>query len=143
MNEGTFDLGSVAITAAVTNQVITSGVSPAGVAQSFLDRFEGMDALAIYVGFTYGSGGTTAVLKVQTTLDDVEWIDVARFDFATASRSAVANLSALLSKAVTTVAALGAEGVNDGLLGGKLRAVLTTTGTYAGNTSIKCRIGAR
>jgi hypothetical protein len=143
MNQGTFDLGSVAITAAVTNQVLTAGVSPAGVAQSFLDRFEGMDGLAIYVGFTYGSGGATAALKVQTTFDDVEWIDVARFDFTTASRSAVANLSALLSKAVTTIAALGAEGVTDGVLGAKLRAVLTTTGTYAGNTSIKCRIGAR
>lgn len=143
MNQGTFDLGSVAITTAVTGSVITAGVSPAGVAQSFLDRFEGMEALAIYVGFTYGAGGTTAVLKVQTTFDDVEWIDIARFDFATASRSAVANLSALLSKAVTTVAALGAEGVNDGLLGAKLRAILTTTGTYTTNTSIKVRVAAR
>jgi hypothetical protein len=143
MNQGTFDLGSVAITAAVTNQVITSGVSAAGVAQPFLDRFEGMEALAIYVGFTYGSGGTTAVLKVQTTFDDVEWIDVARFDFATSSGSKVANLSALLSKAITAVAALSAEGVNDGVLSGKLRAVLTTTGTYAANTSIKCRVEAR
>lgn len=143
MNQGTFDLGSVAITAAVTNLVITSGVSAAGVAQAFLDRFEGIEALAIYVGFSYGASGTTASLKIQTTFDDVEWIDVARFDFTTASRSAVANLSALLSKAVTTVAALSAEGVNDGVLGAKLRAVLTTTGTYSSNTSIKVRVGAR
>lgn len=143
MNQGTFDLGSVAITAAVTNQVITTGTSPAGVAQSFLDRFEGMEALAIYVGFTYGAGGTSASLKVQTTFDDVEWIDIARFDFTTSSASKVANLSALLSKAVAAVAALGSEGVNDGLLGAKLRAVLTTTGTYSSNTSIKCRVAAR
>lgn len=143
MNQGTFDLGSVSITAAVTNLVITNGTSPAGVAQAFLDRFEGIENALLYVGMTYGSGGTTAILKVQTTINDVEWIDVARFDFATASRSAVANLSALLSKAVTTIAALGAEGVNDGVLGPKLRAILTTTGTYAGNTSIQCRVAAR
>lgn len=143
MNQGTFDLGAVAITAAVTNQVITSGVSAVGVAQGFLDRFEGMEALAVYVGFTYGSGGTTASVKIQTTFDDVEWIDVARFDFTTASGAKVANLSALLSKAVTAVAALSAEGVNDGVLGSKLRAVLTTTGTYASNTSIRVRVAAR
>lgn len=143
MNQGTFDLGSVAITAAVTNQVITSGVSAAGAAQAFLDRFEGMTALAIFCNFTYGSGGTTCALVVQTTFDDVNWIDIARFDFTTASASKVANLSALLSKAVAAVAALSSEGVNDGVLGAKLRARVTSTGTYAGNTSIACRIGAR
>jgi hypothetical protein len=66
-----------------------------------------------------------------------------RFDFLLASRSAVANLSAALSKAITTVAALSAEGVNDGVLGAKLRAKVTSTGTYAGNTSVAVYIGAR
>jgi hypothetical protein len=143
MNQGTFDLGSVAVTTAVTNSVITSGVSPAGAAQAFIDRLEGMQNLAIFANFTYGSGGTTCAVVVQTTFDDVNWIDIARFDFTTASASKVANLSAALSKAVTAVAALGSEGVLDGILGAKLRARVTSTGTYAGNTSIACRVGAR
>lgn len=143
MNQGTFDLGSVTITAAVTNLVITTGTSPAGASQAFLDRFEGIENALLYVGFVYGSGGTTAILKVQTTINDVEWIDIARFDFATTNRSAVANLSALLSKAVTTIAALSAEGVNDGVLAPKFRATLTTTGTYGGTTTITCRMVAR
>jgi hypothetical protein len=143
MNQGTFDLGSVAVTTALTNSVITTGSSPAGATQAFLDRFEGMQFLAIFCNFTYGSGGTTCIVVVQTTFDDTNWIDIARFDFATASRSAVCNLSAELSKAVTTVAALSAEGVNDGVLGAKLRAKVTSTGTYAGNTAVAVYIGAR
>lgn len=142
MNQGTFDLGSVAVTTALTNSVITSGTSPAGTAQAFIDRFEGMQSLAIFCNFTYGSGGTTCALVVQTTFDDTNWIDIARFDFTTSSGSKVTNLSAG-SKAVTAVAALGAEGVLDGILGAKVRARVTSTGTYAGNTSIACRIGAR
>ncbi len=143
MNQGNFNLGSVAVTTALTNSVITSGTSPAGAAQAFLDRFEGMQNLAIFANFTYGSGGTTCAVIVQTTFDDTNWIDIARFDFLLASRSAVANLSAALSKAVATVAALGSEGVNDGVLGAKLRAKVTSTGTYAGNTSVAVYIGAR
>jgi hypothetical protein len=143
MNQGTFDLGSVAVTTALTNSVITSGSSPAGATQAFLDRFEGMQNLAIFCNFVYGSGGTTCALVVQTTFNDTDWIDIARFDFTTSSGSKVANLSAMLSKAVTAVAALSAEGVLDGILGAKLRAKVTSTGTYAGNSSIACRIGAR
>lgn len=143
MNQGTFNLGSVAVTTAVTNSVITTGTSPAGAAQAFLDRFEGMQNLAIFANFTYGSGGTTCAAIVQTTFDDVNWVDIARFDFLLASASKVANLSAELSKAVTSVAALGAEGVLDGILGAKLRAKVTSTGTYAGNTSVAVYIGAR
>ena len=139
MSEGTYNLGDQAITAAVTNLVITAGVSAAGVAQAFIDRLEDMEALSLFVNFVWGSGGTSCVIVVQTTYDDVNWIDIARFDFATASASKVANLSGFLSKGVTSVAALAAEGVNDGVLGSKLRARVTTTGTYAGNTSVSVR----
>ena len=84
MNQGTFNLGSIAVTTALTNSVITTGTSPAGSAQAFLDRFEGMQFLALFCNFTYGSGGTTCIVYVQTTFDDVNWIDVARFDFGKA-----------------------------------------------------------
>ncbi len=143
MNKGIFNLGDRAITAALTNEVITQGVSPAGVAQAFLDRFEGMTAITLFCNFVYGSGGTTCAVVVQTTFDDVNWIDIARFDFTTASAAKVANLSGFLSKAVAAVAALSAEGVNDGVLGAKLRARVTSTGTYAGNSSVSCRVAVR
>lgn len=144
MNQGTFDLGSAAVTTAVTNSVFTTGTSLAGAAQAFLDRFEGMQHLAIYCDFTYGSGGTTCAVIVQTTLDDVNWLDIARFDFLLASAAKVCNLSAASVEAIRTVAALSAEGVgNDGVLGAKLRAKVTSTGTYAGGTSVACRIAAR
>ncbi len=139
MSVGTYNLGDTSILAAVTNQVITAGVSDAGVAQAFIDHLEDMEQLSLFVNFVYGSGGTTCIVVVQTTYDDVNWIDIARFDFATASASKVCTVSGELSKGITAVAALGAEGVNDGVLGGKLRAKITSTGTYAGNTSVSVR----
>ncbi len=143
MSVGIFPLGDRAVTAALTNEVITQGVSAANVAQAFIDRLDGMSAVTLFCNFVYGSGGTTCAVVVQTTLDDVNWIDVARFDFTTASASKVANLSGFLSKAVAAVAALRAEGVNDGVLGAKLRARVTSTGTYAGNTSVSIRAAVR
>jgi hypothetical protein len=139
MSVGTYNLGDTSITSALTNQVITAGVSEAGVAQAFLDNLEDMEQLSVFVNFVWGSGGTTCIVIVQTTFDDVNWIDIARFDFATASASKVCTLSGELSKGITSVAALGAEGVNDGVLGAKLRAKVTSTGTYAGNTSVSVR----
>ena len=60
-------------------------------------------------------------------------------DFATTSAVKYANLSARLSKAVTSYADLSAEGVFDAVLGDRLRAVVTTTGTYAGSTLLAVR----
>jgi hypothetical protein len=143
MSAGIFSLGDRAITAALTNEVITQGVSAANVAQGFIDRLEGMSAVTLFCNFVWGSGGTTCAVVVQTTLDDVNWLDVCRFDFTTASASKVANLSGFLSKAVAAIAALSAEGVNDGVLGAKLRARIVSTGTYAGNTSVSVRAAVR
>lgn len=107
------------------------------------DAVTGLDSMATVVieaVFTYGSGGTSAVVRVQTSLDGgTTWRDVGRIDFATASRAAHATLSGRLSKAVTTYAALNAEGVYDGVLGDRLRAVVTTVGTYAGSTTLAVR----
>jgi hypothetical protein len=141
MNQGVFNLGDAAITAAVTNVVITAGVSAAGVAQPFLDRFEGIRNLTLFANFVYGSGGTNCACVIQTTFDDINWVDIARFDFTTASASKVAGLVAG-SKAVTAVVALAVEGVLDQVLGTKFRARLTTTGVYAGNSSLSLRMAA-
>ncbi|MCA0032758.1 hypothetical protein [Mesorhizobium sp. B263B2A] len=141
---GIFNLGDATITTALTNQVITDGVSASGVAQSLIDGLDWMAAVTIYASLIYGSGGTTVSAIVQTSIDQgANWIDVARFDFTTANASKVVNLSGLLSKAVSAVSALGSEGVFDGVLGDRLRCKLTTTGVYSGNTSVSIRAAVR
>ncbi len=140
---GIINLGAASIGAAVTNSVITEGVSSQGVAQEFIGGLDWMAALTLFVNFTYGSGGTTAAVIVQTCIDGVNWIDIARFDFTTASAAKRANLSGLTPVAVGAVAALGSEGVLDGILGDRLRTKITTTGTYGGNTSVAVRAAVR
>src|SRR3546814_13261836 len=107
------------------------------------DLLDGMLAATLEARFVYGSVGTTAIVMVQTTLDQENWLDVARFDFAQANAVKIANLSGLTAKAVAAYAALGAEGVNDGLFGSRWRAILTRTGPYGGNTSVAPTLKAR
>ena len=141
---GIYNLGDASVTAAVTDSVITSGTSAAGATQALIDRLEGMTAATIYAEFSYGSGGTTCAVIVQTSINQgSDWIDVARFDFTTANGTKVANLSGLLSKAVTAVSAISSEGVTDGVLGDRLRCKVTSTGTYAGNTAVSVRAAVR
>jgi len=141
---GLKNLGIVSpIAGAVTDLAITASQDANGTAIAHIDRLEGMLSASFEIDFAYGSGGTTAILLVQTRLGGVNWLDIARADFAQADRRVVFNLSALTAKGITTYAALAAEGVNDGLLGPDLRAVLSTTGTYAGNTSIAVKATVR
>ena len=91
--------------------------------------------------FTYGSGGTTAKFWIQTTFDGgVTWVDVAQFAFATASAKAISSLKAVTAVAANytpTDATLADNTIKDGLLGDQLRVKYTTTGTYAGGTTIR------
>ncbi len=113
-------------------------------AQTPIDTLEGMAAMSIVAKFTYGSGGTTCVAVVQTSIDDgTTWYDVARFDFTTSTAIKYANLSGLTAKGATALNVLGSEGVNDGLLGPLVRAVITSTGTYAGGTLLDLRMVSR
>lgn len=143
-NPGIFDLGTATITAALTDSVITSGTAASGAAQALIDRLGGMESVSLQAKFTYGSAGTTCIAYVQTSLDQGQtWIDIARFDFATASATKVANISAAGASAPGAVAALGAEGKLDGILGDRLRCKVTTTGTYAGSTTVAVRAAVR
>ncbi len=142
---GIYNLGDEAITTAVTNLVITDGVSSSGVAQSFIDGLDFAAAVTLQANFTYGSGGTNLKADVETSLDQgVTWIGIARFAFLLASAEKVVNLSGLTP--VTTVYApttLSDDAVKDGVLGDRLRCRITSTGTYAGNTSISVRAAVR
>lgn len=143
MNLGLFNLGSAVISAAVTDTVLTSS-NFNGALAGFIGGLGGMTSLTAWADFTYGSGGSAAVLKIQTSLDQSQsWIDILRFDFAQANRKAIASVGVFANVAPATIAALGAEGKLDNILGDRVRAILSTTGTYAANTSIACRIAAR
>jgi hypothetical protein len=131
-NPGVYPLASLNLTAALSAQVQTAIID-----------LDGMTAVTLDAEFGWGSGGVTATAKVQTSFDGgTVWFDVAEFDFTTASRKAVCNLSGLLSKAVATYTALSSEGVIDGVLGNMLRTVVSTTGTYA-NTTLAVRASVR
>lgn len=131
-NPDTYTLAALAVTAPLTAS-----------AQTATEGLDGISAVTIEARFAYGSGGTTCAAVVQTSFDGgTTWIDIARFDFTTASATKVANLSGHLSKAVSAYTALAAEGVFDGVLSDMLRAVITSTGTYV-NTTISVRAAVR
>ena len=120
----------------------TTAVAAAAGVQTPIANLDGMTAVSIEASFQYGSGGTTATAVVQTSFDGSIWRDIARFDFATSTAVKHCNLEGLLSKGITAYAALGSEGVYDGVLGNQLRAVISSTGTYA-NTILSVRASVR
>lgn len=99
------------------------------------------DTLNVQGNFTYGSGSaTTANLFVQTSLDGgLTWTDIANLAFTTSSARNIVNLS---SRTPVTTAVSAKDGAlttatcQDGVLGPMFRTKLTTTGTYAGGTTI-------
>ena len=133
-NAGTFTLASEQITAARTAAALTA-----------VEDLDGMTAVTLVARFSYGSvasGGTCAAV-VQTSLDGgTYWYDIARFDFTTANAVKKCNLEGLLSVAVGSYSVLASEGVNDGLLGDRLRVVITSVDTYA-NTTLDVRASVR
>ena len=131
-NPGVYSLALLSPTVAQTAAVQTPGAI----------NLDGITAVTLEAAFQYGSGGTSCSAVVQTTFDGTIWRDIARFDFTTASATKHCNLEGLLSKAVTLYAALGAEGVYDGVLGNQLLAVITSVGVYA-NTVLSVRASVR
>lgn len=123
-------VAATTITTAITGIVVGAAVT--GLA--------GMKYLACEAIFTYGSGGTTAKFWVQTSLDQgVTWIDIMSFAFATATASKVSAVvwSTALAAGVTPgSAALADNTILSGLLGDQIRVLGTSTGTYAGGTTI-------
>ncbi len=117
-----------------------------------IEDLEGLQSLALYARFAYGSGGTLCTAYVQTSLDQgTTWFDIACFAFGVAAETRIVNLSALTPLTTPTELTDGAltdDTVLDGPLGDRLRAkVVTTTddtgGDYAGPTVLVLRGCAR
>lgn len=128
---GVYSLAALSLTTAISAS-----------AQTAIVDLDGMTAVTLEARFSYGSGGTSCSALCQTTMDGTNWIDIASFDFTTASATKHCNLEGLLSKAVTAYAALSANTVYDGVLGDRLRCVVTSVGVYA-NTTLSVRASVR
>ena len=132
LNPNVYTLCAKQLTAAVSAE-----------AQSPIVNLDGMQAVTLEARLIYGSGGTSVIARVQTSFDEGQtWRDVARFDFATTSLVKWANISGLSPKGVSTLTALGAEGVTDGLLGDRLRVEVTSVGAYV-DTVLSVKAAAR
>ena len=96
--------------------------------------------MAIQCKLTYGSGGTTAAVWVQTSLDGgATWVDVANCSFTTSTARFLYNLSGatpVTSLYTPTDGTLTANTSHDGILGSVWRVKYTTTGTYGGSTTL-------
>lgn len=133
ISPGLKSLGDITITTAGT-QTATA-----------VEDLDGMLAATISARLAYGSGGTSVVAVVETSISQgTTWVPIARFDFATAGAEKIINLSGLSARtSPMSVASLGAEGANDGILGDRLRLVVTSVGTYAGSTVLSVRAMVR
>jgi hypothetical protein len=104
-------------------------------------------SVALQCNFTWGSGGTTMNAWVQTTLDGgATWTDVANFSLTTSSARKIVNLSSLTPETTQVTpsdGALAANTAQDGIVGSQWRVKYTTTGTYAGNTTLRVDIEAQ
>jgi hypothetical protein len=137
---GIKDLGSLTITTALTDYIATSA-SVNGAATAYVGNLAGMRSVVAWANFDYGADGTTVNATIQTSLDQgTTWIDIIRFDFTTSDRKATAAVGTFAAGAVTTLAALGSEGKLDNVLGDRLRLKVTSTGTYATNTTLSVRV---
>lgn len=102
-----------------------------------------LKGITAVITFAYGSGGTTAKLWLQTSLDGgATWIDIASTgDMATTSGTKIVNLTD--QTAITTsVAPTDGTGTTNisGIIGDRFRCKVTTTGTYGGSTTFKAII---
>ncbi|MGL3208304.1 hypothetical protein [Bradyrhizobium sp. BR 1433] len=136
LNPGDYTLAALGVTTALS-----------GSAQTSIQDLEGMNAATIEAQFAYGSGGTSAKVWIQTTLDAGQtWLDIACLAFTTSSGTKIINLSGLTpvtTAIVPTDGAMSDNTVQDGILGSALRAKITTVGTYAGSTSLSVRASVR
>lgn len=102
----------------------------------------GMKSLSIEANFVYGSAGTTVKVWIQTSLDGGgSWVDIANFAFLLASLRTVHTVIipavvATRTNVTPLDGSLADNLIQDGILGDQIRAKLTTTGTYAGGTTL-------
>lgn len=135
---GRFSLYSATITAAIT-----------AVGQTAVTGLAQTKALIMEAILTVGSGGTSADVWVQTSIDGgVTWFDIANFHFTntTASKLSVVVVNpptAFTAGTAPGSGALAANTVLNGIIGDQIRALITTVGTFAGGTTLALNVVAK
>lgn len=135
----------MALNSLLPEVVITTAA--AGVVSQTFDLKANGQKLPLSVGaqvkLTYGSGGTTVVVWIQTSFDGgTTWSDVMVFAFATASarKFGAVNRQTAVTPVAMTDASGAADAKTDGVVGQLWRAKYTSTGTYGGNTRLQVDI---
>jgi hypothetical protein len=125
-------LGSQQITTALTNSVVGTPIT------GLTDK----NRVSLVAQFTFGSGSTvTAKAYIQTSIDGgTTWYDIACFAFAEATAAkylSVSTLTPVNADVTPTTGTLTDDTSVNGLLGDRIRMVVTSTGTYAGGTTLE------
>lgn len=133
------------MTTLATVQVTTA---QSAVAQTAVTGLGKPQALSLQAIFTYvASAATSCDAYIQTSLDGgTTWYDIANFHFTTASAVKYQNVSGMTA-VNASVAMLQASITNDtsinGVIGDRLRVVITSVGTYGSGTSVVVNAYAR
>ena len=135
ISPGYFSLGTFSITTAGT----FSG--------DWVEDLDGCLALLAQLRFAWGSGGSSVVAYLQTSVDGgITPVDIAAVTFGTGSENAVFNFSALTPKTTQVTpldGAMTSDTSVDGIVGDRFRVKIVVTGTYAGSTQLVCSAVAR
>jgi len=125
-------LANTALAGAVANQTSTP-----------VTGLQGATYVALLAKFVRAGGGTTCKVWVQTSLDDgATWFDIACFAFTTTTANALHALVSVPATPFTPATAPGSAALADntvlnGMLGDRLRTIMTTVGTYTGASSVE------
>lgn len=140
-----------------TTGIITLGDETITIADTYEGAWHtglaGVLAVTAQFRFSYGSGGTTARVYLQTSLDQASTsVDIACVLFGIATETVILNFSGLTPNLfsgspgttfVPTDGSLGDDSAIDGILGDRFRVKIITTGTYATQTLLSTRITLR
>ncbi len=124
----------------LVSETVTAALT--AVSRGEVSGLYGMTSLTVEANFVYGSSGTTCDVWIQTSLDGgANWIDIMQFEFLLASRRAVHTVVVPAVVATRTnvtplTGTLADDIIQDGILGDTIRALVTTTGIYAGDTTL-------
>lgn len=111
------------------------------------EDLQGMTGVSVFLSFSVGtaSTGASAVAYIQTSFAGEAFFDIAAVEFTDETQNVGLNIDgeAVQSPAVLTDGEMTPGTILHGMLGDRLRAVVDTTGTYTGPTTLAVRAQPR
>jgi hypothetical protein len=121
-------LGVLSFTTAVTDYAPEGAVSP-DLGSPF--------GFSYTIRFSPTGDGTTCAVILDTTVDEGQtWIDIARLDFTTTAALGIGTNTTLANVPPAVLTAL-TTGQTRPFLGNRIRARVTTTGTYSAGSNVR------